>query len=85
MFFLDLVLNRGGCVGPGVLNVFCNHFSVLKTSKNATKHMILSLKLKGDVISDRFLMLWFRKDSVDTVGFRTYGGGSRVLKQKVTF
>ena len=30
-------------------------------------------------------MLWFQKDSLDTVGFRTYGGGSRVLNQKVTF
>ena len=30
-------------------------------------------------------MLWFQKDSLDTVGFRTYDGGSRVLNQKVTF
>ena len=36
------------------------------------KHMILSFKMKGDVISDHFLMLWFQKDSPDTVGFRTY-------------
>ena len=35
------------------------------------KHMILSFKMKGDVISD-FLMLWFRKDSLDTVSFRTF-------------
>ena len=49
------------------------------------KNMILSFKMKADVISDRFLMLWFQKDSVDTVSFRTYGGGSRVKKQKVTF
>ena len=48
------------------------------------KHMILSFKMKGDVISDHFLMLWFQKDSLDTVGFRTYGEGSRVLIQKVT-
>ena len=47
------------------------------------KHMISSLK--GDVISDHFLILWLQKDSLDTVGFRTYGGGSRVLNQKVTF
>ena len=47
------------------------------------KHMISSLK--GDVISDHFLMLWLQKDSLDTVGFRTYGRGSRVLNQKVTF
>ena len=40
--------------------------------------------MKGDVISDHFLMLWFKKDFLDTVGFRT-AGGSRVLKQKVTF
>ena len=45
------------------------------------KHMISSFKLMGDVISDHFLMLWFQKDSLDldTVGFRTYGGGARVL------
>ena len=49
------------------------------------KHMILSFRMKGDVISDHFLMLWFQKDSLNTVGNRTYGGGSRVLNQKVTF
>ena len=35
------------------------------------KHMILSFKMKGDVRSDHFLMLWFQKKSLDTVGFRT--------------
>ena len=30
---------------------------VLKTSKNVMKHMILSFKMKGDVISDHFLGL----------------------------
>ena len=35
------------------------------------KHMMLSFKMKGDVISDHFLMLWFQKDSLDTVGLRT--------------
>ena len=41
--------------------------------------MIL-LKMKGDVISDHFLMLWFQKDSLETVGFRTIrGGGLGVL------
>ena len=29
------------------------------------KHMILSFKMKGDVISDHFLMLGFQKDSLD--------------------
>ena len=48
------------------------------------KHIILSFKMKGDVISDHFLMLWFQKDSLDTVGFKTNDGGSRVLNQKVT-
>ena len=42
-----------------VAGPFPNHFFVLKTSKNAMKHMILSFKMKGDVISDHFLMLWF--------------------------
>ena len=36
------------------------------------KHMILSFKMKGGVISDHFLMLWFQKDSLDTVGFRSF-------------
>ena len=39
--------------------------------------------MMGDVISDHFLMVWFQKDSLDTVGFRvgfrtfsTFKGGS---------
>ena len=28
--------------------------------------------MKGDFISDHFMMLWFQKDSLDTVGFRTF-------------
>ena len=48
------------------------------------KHMILSFKMKGHVISDHFFMLWFQKDYLDSVGFRTYWG-SKVLNQKVTF
>ena len=47
--------------------------------------MTLSFKMKGDVISDHFLVLWFQKDSLDTVGFRNYGGVPRVLNQKMTF
>ena len=39
---------------------------------HAMKHMILSLKMKGDVVSHHFLMLWFQKDFLDTVGFRTF-------------
>ena len=30
--------------------------------------------MKGYDISDHFLILWFYKDSLDTVGFRTFGG-----------
>ena len=45
---------------------------VLKTPKNAMKHMLLSFKMKEDVVSDHFLMLWFQKDSLDTVCFRTF-------------
>ena len=48
--------------------------------------MILSFKLKGDVISDHFLMLWFQKDSLDTVGFRTFRtfrGGPGLLNKMV--
>ena len=45
------------------------------------KHMVLSIKMRRDVIviSDHFLMLWFQKDFLDRVGFGTYGGWSRVL------
>ena len=43
------------------------------------KHMILSFKMKGDVISDHFLMPWFQKDSLDTVGFRTFKTFSPLL------
>ena len=39
------------------------------------KHIISSFKMKGYVISDHFLMLWFQKDSLDTVSFRTYWRG----------
>ena len=60
---------------PGLLICLCffgNHFFVLKTSKHAMKHMISLFKKKVDVLSDNFLMLWFKKDSLDTVGFRTF-------------
>ena len=61
------------------------------------KHMILLFKMKGDLISDHFLMLWFQKGSLDTVGFSTFktlgrgrGSGSPKLDcgfwwTKVTF
>ena len=41
------------------------------------KHMILSFKMKRDVISDLFLMQWFQKDSLDTVGFEDLRRGVR--------
>ena len=46
------------------------------------KHMISSFKMKGD---DHFLMLWFHKDSLVTVGFRTLrrGGGSPGVLNKI--
>ena len=47
------------------------------------KHMLLSFIMKGDVTSNHFTMLRFQKAFLDTVGFWTYGGGSRVLNQKV--
>ena len=49
--------------------------------------MISSFKMKGYVISDHFLMLWFQKDSLDTVSFRTFRTfrGSRVPKEIVDF
>ena len=53
------------------------------------KHMMLSFKIEGDVISDHFLMLWFQKDSLDTVNFRTFRtfreGGPGVLNRIVYF
>ena len=51
-------------------------FFSTKTSRNAMKHVILSLKMKGDVISGQSLMLWFQKDSLDIVGFGTFRVGS---------
>ena len=40
------------------------------------KHMILSFKMEGGVISGHFLMLWFQKDFLDIVGFGTFRVGS---------
>ena len=52
-------------------------------------HMMSSFKMIGDVISDNFLMQWFQKDSLDTVGFRTFrtflGGGPGFLNKIVDF
>ena len=36
------------------------------------KYVIL-FKMRGDFTSDQILMLWFRKESLDTVGFWAYG------------
>ena len=58
---------------------------MLKTSNNAMKHMILSFKMKGDVISNHFLMLGLQKDSLDTVGFRTFRGCPGFLNKIVDF
>ena len=70
-------LNMGGI---SIFFVFVRYpFFLLKTSKNAMKHMILSFKMMGGVISDHFLMLWFQKDSLDTVFFRTFRGGPGFL------
>ena len=52
------------------------------------KHMISSFKMNGDVnISEHFIMLWFQKDSLGTVGFRTFRGreGTGVLNKTVDF
>ena len=46
------------------------------------KHMMLSFKMKGDVISDHLLMLGFQKN-LDAVGLALLGlggGGSGVPK-----
>ena len=34
-----------------------------------------TFRMKGDVISDHFLLLWFQKDSLETVGLGLLGGG----------
>ena len=49
------------------------------------KNMILSFNMKEDVLSDQFLMLWSQKDSLDTVGFRTFRRGPGVLNKIVDF
>ena len=46
------------------------------------KHMILSFKMKGDVISDHFLMLWFQNYSLDTFGFLGLTAGGREFGTK---
>ena len=64
---------RGG--GPRVLIFLCffgNHFFFTENIQNAMKHMILSFKMKGDAISDHFLIVWFQNDYLDTVGYRTF-------------
>ena len=57
----------------------------MKTSKNAMKCLIFSFEMKGDVIHDQFLMLWFQKDSLYTVGFKTFRGGPGVLNKVMDF
>ena len=59
---------------PGVL-IFCVFLVTIfctKSIQNAKKHMILSFKMKGDAISDHFLIVWFQNDYLDTVGYRTF-------------
>ena len=70
MVFLGLI---GGEGGPGALICFCFLVTIflLKTSKNVTKHMVLSFRMKGGVISNHYLMPWFQKDSLNLVGFMT--------------
>ena len=50
-------------------------------------YMILLFEKTGNVISDHFLMLKFQKDSLDTVGFRTFrtlrGAGSPGVLNKI--
>ena len=57
-----------------MLCFFGNHLFVLKTPKNAMEPIIFSFKMRGEVTFDHFLMLWFQKDSLDTVGFRAFRG-----------
>ena len=56
---------------------------VLKTPTNAMKHMLLSFKMKGFVISDHFLML--KRFSGYSRFWDLRRGVQRVLNQKVTF
>ena len=56
-----------------------NHFFLLKTSRNAMKHMMLSTQMRGDVISgcyDSKKIFWIRSVSGLT------GGGRQSLKPK---
>ena len=73
-----------GSGSPKFFYVFLATISCTKTSIYAMKHLILSFKMKGDVIFDHFLMLWFQKDSLDSVGLRTFrtfrGDGVRESK-----
>ena len=61
-----------------LVTIFCT-----KTSETAIRHMILSFEMKEDVFSDHFMMLWFQKDSLYAVGFRTFKGGPGVFNKIV--
>ena len=78
--FKKLVLYKGGGLGGTSFCVFFgNHFFVLKTSRNALKHMTSSFKLKGDVISgcyDSKKILWIRS----VLGLR-----EAVMREKCSF
>ena len=67
---------RGLVKSPKLVKMWKYALFSTKTSRNAMKHVILSLKMKGDVISGQSLMLWFQKDSLDIVGFGTFRVGS---------
>ena len=73
--------------GWGIPNFFL--VTIFETPKNVLKHMISLFKMEGDVISDHFRLLWFQKDSMDTVGFRTFRnsreGGPGFLNKIVDF
>ena len=40
--------------------------------------------MKGDVISDHFLMLWFQKDALDMVGFKTFNLTSHIFSESIS-
>ena len=101
-----LVVTRGGLkMGRGQKNWYffrtkprsprffvCFLVTILctKKSKNAVKHVILAFKMKGDVISDHFLMLRFQKDSLDTFGLGLtaasveFASSSHLLNRRLT-
>ena len=70
-----------GQFGPGHVGLFSallvGRLVVVARGLYLARHLftLLSFKMRGNVTSDHFLMLWFQKGPLDTVGCRTFRRG----------